>query len=130
MSNTILESLVNGAGSIVASFSVALGLATLSTINNVSHEVVRLQEQIASVKSELSDIRNDVKKDLEAQEEQIKGLKERLDRIENRKSQVSFRGQLATIGFQQSTGFTCRVCRENGGCRVTNCSEPHYAVNS
>ena len=128
--NTLFESLISGAGNIVASFSVALGLATLTTVNNVSHEVVRLQEQIAFVKAELSDIRNDVQKDLRLQEEQIKNLRERLERIENKKTQIGFSRQATNITYQFSTGFTCRVCRENRGCRVTNCSEPRYAIKT
>lgn len=128
MSNpNYFDSLLNGAANIIASISVALGLATLTTINNVSHEVVRLQEQMASIKSELSDARGDFEKDLKTQEEHIRQIKERLDRLEGKKTQghsIVKSQQLAHINLIQATQYSCRVCREGHGCRTTTCSDP------
>lgn len=130
MSNNfnLFESLLNSAGNIIAGISVALGLATLTTINNVSHEVVRLQEQMASIKSELSDVRGDFGKDLRIHEEQIKQIEKRLDQLEKSRIQVQpfdkDQQQLTHVNFVRAVQHSCRVCREGHGCRTTTCSDP------
>jgi peptidoglycan hydrolase CwlO-like protein len=124
----IFDSLLHGAGSIIASFSVALGLATLNTINSVSHEMVRLQEQVAGIKSELSDIRGDFDKQIKVQGDQIKSLSERIDRLEGKdfKPQSRINSQeLTLVTHNARSRYSCRVCRERGGCRVTTCSDPN-----
>ena len=122
-----IDALFNSAGSVIASFSVALGLATLSTINGVSHEMVRLQEQLAGIKNELGDIRGDFDKEVKAQNEQIKSLQQRVDRLENKRfqTQSNLKGyDLTSISVRNTPQYSCYVCSENKGCWVTTCSEP------
>ena len=62
--------------------NVAIAVSVWNNVNQASQDIIRIQEQTASIRAEISFIRSDTSKNIEIQNNDLKAIQQRLSRLE------------------------------------------------